>query len=93
VLPTYQLPDHEVLVINVDADLYSSTKCVLDHLRLYIKPGTFLYFDDMCRPEHEPKAFEEFMEGTGLSFKLVSVYATLNNAFFQCVEKPSESDA
>ncbi len=84
-LPAYQLPQHEVLVIMVDADLYSSTKCVLDHLRPYIKSGVFLYFDDMCRPDHEPKAFEEFLQESGLKFRVVSALASLNNIFFECV--------
>ncbi len=85
VLPTYQLPDHEVLVVVIDADLYSSTRCVLQHLRPFFKPGDFLYFDDMSRPDHEPRAFEEFLEESGRKFRLVAVDYTLNNAFFECV--------
>ena len=44
-LPTYVLPAHESLVINLDADLYSSTIYVLNTLRKSIQPGTYLYFD------------------------------------------------
>ena len=84
-LPTYVLPEHDVLVLNIDADLYSSTIYVLRHLRPYIKPGTFIYFDDMCRIEHEPRAFREFMEESGLRFKLVATDYSLNNTFFECI--------
>jgi len=85
VLPTYSVPEHDVLVIIMDADLYSSTIYVLRHLRLHIKPGTFIYFDDMSRPEHEPRAFDEFMQESGLQFQPVCADRSLNFAAFHCV--------
>ena len=85
VLPTYQLPEHEVLVIVLDADLYSSTVYVLRHLSQFITSGTFIYFDDMSRPDHEPRAFKEFMNESGREFRLVSTDYSLNNSFFECV--------
>lgn len=84
-LPNYTLPSYEVLVINMDADLYSSTKYVLNFLQPYIIEGTYIYFDDLARPDHEPKAFEEFMKETGLKFKVIAVDYSLNNAFFECI--------
>ena len=84
-LPSYRPPDHDVLVVCMDADLYSSTILVLRHLRQWIVPGSFIYFDDMSRPEHEPRAFDEFMKETGLSFRLVAADRSLNTAFFECV--------
>jgi len=85
VLPTYQLPEYEVLIMVLDADLYSSTKCVLNHFRPFIKPGTFIYFDEMNRPDHEPKAFKEFIQESGLSFQLVATDYSLRAAFFECI--------
>lgn len=85
VLPNYRLPEHDVLVVVIDADLYSSTHCVLQHLRPFFKAGDFLYFDDMSRPEHEPRAFEEFVRESGLRFQLIAADYSLNNAFFQCL--------
>ena len=84
-LPTYQVPEHDRLVIALDADLYSSTIYVLRHFREHIKPGTFTYFDEMSRLEHEPKAFAEFMKETGLRFELVATDESLNKVFFECV--------
>jgi hypothetical protein len=83
-LPGYQLPEHDVLVINLDADLYSSTIYVLGQLRSWIMTGTFIYFDDMSRPDHEPRALEEFMQATGLKFRPLAADLTLNNEFFIC---------
>jgi hypothetical protein len=84
VLPTYTVPEHDVLVMNMDADLYSSTVFVLRHLRPHIRSGTFVYFDEMSRVEHEPRAFDEFMKETGLVFHAVCAEKTLNRAFFRC---------
>jgi O-methyltransferase len=84
-LPAYAPPEHEVLVVTLDADLYSSTILVLNRLRNAIRPGTFLYFDDLSRPDHEPKAFDEFMRESGLRFRPVVADRSLNNAVFECV--------
>jgi hypothetical protein len=83
-LPGYTPPEHDVLFINIDADLYSSTAYVLLTLRPYIKPGVYLYMDDMSRPDHEPRALEEFIRETGLRFRALAADVTLNNVLFIC---------
>ncbi len=85
VLPGYNPPPHDVLVIVMDADLYSSTRFVLKQMRPHIRPGTFIYFDEMNHVEHEPKAFEEFMQETSLRFRLVCTDRTLAFTFFECI--------
>ncbi len=70
-LPTYSLGDYDRLVVSLDADLYSSTKCVLDSLEKAIAPGTYLYFDEFCHRHHEMKAFIEFEARTGMKFEVV----------------------
>jgi hypothetical protein len=85
VLPTYVVPEHEVLILIMDADLYSSTMYVLQHLRPFIRPGTLIYFDEMNHVEHEPKAFDEFMKQTSLKFRPISADRTLTCAFFECL--------
>lgn len=84
-LPNYTVPDHEVLVIVLDADLYSSTILALRRLKPWIREGTFIYFDDMSRPDHEPRAFDEFMKETQLKFRPVAADQSLNRAFFECI--------
>jgi hypothetical protein len=88
-LPGFDIPDHEVLLINLDADLYSSTIFVLNQMRPHIHPGVYLYFDDMSRPDHEPRALEEFMQATGIKFLPLIADVTLNNALFMCVDDVS----
>jgi Macrocin-O-methyltransferase (TylF) len=85
VLPTYQVPEHELLLLIMDADLFSSTSYVLNHLRPFIGAGTLIYFDEMNHPDHEPKAFDEFMQATGLRFKPLCADRTLTYAIFECL--------
>jgi O-methyltransferase len=42
-LPRYVFPSHEQLFVMFDADLYSSTKTVLDFLKPHICLGTYPY--------------------------------------------------
>jgi hypothetical protein len=85
VLPNYHLPVHDVLVINMDADLYSSTTYVLNYLRPHIKPGTLVYFDEMNHLDQELRAFEEFTSRN--SIKLIPFCAdrTLAHVSFECI--------
>lgn len=86
VLPTYELPEHEVLVIMMDANLYSSTRYVLRYLRPYFEQGTYIYFDDMSQLDYEPRAFAEFIKESGLRFRVVSADYSLRCVFFECVK-------
>lgn len=83
-LPSYSLANHDVLVINLDADLYSSTAFVLRHLRDHIKCGSFIYFDEMNHVEHEYRAFKEFRLESGLRFRLLAADRTLAFVAFEC---------
>ncbi|MGH9327559.1 MAG: TylF/MycF/NovP-related O-methyltransferase [Terriglobia bacterium] len=82
-LPDYELPSHEVLVLNFDADLYAPTIFVLDALERAIIPGTYIYFDEFNHQFHEMRAFDEFTKRTGMKFSLLGVTRTLEHALFQ----------
>ncbi len=82
-LPAYQCPDHEVLFLNLDADIYSSTIFVLKSLKDQIVPGSYIYFDEFSHPEHEFKAFKEFMIETGMKFSVVGVANTMEHFMFR----------
>jgi hypothetical protein len=77
-LPDYHLPEHEKLVINMDADLYTSTKYVLESLGERIEIGAWLYFDEFSVWQHEFRAFREFIRDTGMRFEAI---AQCNNFF------------
>lgn len=85
-LPEWVIPEHEVLVVVFDADLYSSTKLGLETLGAAIKPGCILYFDELSRVEHEPAAFADFISTTGHRFELLALEDTYNTAAFICTQ-------
>ena len=62
---------------HLDADLYSSTKTVFDHLGDWFVPGTIAVFDEYFGyhgwQQHEHKAFQEMLEGSGLDFEAISI--------------------
>jgi hypothetical protein len=82
-LPDFVLPAHERLLLNLDADLYSSTRYVLETLREAICPGTIILFDEFHDRQHEVKAFSEFMETHRMKFRLLgtAVYCGVHSAF------------
>jgi Flp pilus assembly protein TadD len=75
-LPTFleQHPD-KVRFINIDCDIYSSTKTVLDQLASRIQPGTVLVFDEFIGNEHwredEFKAFQESVAKYGWKYEYI----------------------
>jgi len=82
-LPKYKWPAHDALVLNFDADLYSSTIFVLNALQEHILPGTYVYFDEFQNRWHELRAFDEFIKRTGMSFSLVGLTYDMRNVLFQ----------
>jgi hypothetical protein len=68
VLPRYHPAAHDVLVINMDADLYSSTKYALNYLPPQTKPGTLMYFDEMNHLDYQLRAFEELTNQNSIKF-------------------------
>ena len=82
-LPRFALPEHERLVIHIDADLYSSARFVLDTLRPAIVPGTVIIFDEFCDRLHEMKAFAEFLRETGMRFRFLGGTTNLEQVTFE----------
>lgn len=73
-LPVFlQEHDGDVRFINIDCDIYSSTKTVLDLLASRIVPGTVIVFDEYIGNEHwredEFKAFQEAVAHNGWSYE------------------------
>jgi hypothetical protein len=81
-LPSYDPPRKERLIVAVDSDLYSSAALVLDTLSERIAPGTFLYFDEFHDRAHELRAFSDFLERTGYTFRLFGATRELTHVAF-----------
>lgn len=85
-LPNFILPEHERLVIHLDADLYSSTKFVLDTLSSKISAGTIIIFDQLCDRMHELRAWDEFIQKSQRKFRFAAATLNLEQVAFECVE-------
>jgi Macrocin-O-methyltransferase (TylF) len=84
-LPTYQAPPHDQLVMNMDADLYSSTDYVLKTLKTLIVPGTYIYFDEFADRQNELRAFAEFVFDTRMRFELLAAKQDNSKVLFRRV--------
>jgi Macrocin-O-methyltransferase (TylF) len=82
-LPHYRWPEHEVLVVVMDADLYSSTSTALTHVKERLAPGSYLYFDQFHHRCDELRAFAEFLDETGFGFELVAASLDCSNVAFK----------
>jgi hypothetical protein len=83
-LPMYQPPHRDLVVINIDVDLYSSAIYVLRQLRSLMRPGTCIYFDEFFSLGHEERAFREFVLETGSRFDCIGATILDSAAAFRC---------
>jgi predicted O-methyltransferase YrrM len=68
--------DDAVGFLHLDADLYSSTKTVLDLIGDRLRPGAVIVFDEFFNfpgwQEHEHRAWSEFVASSGRSFSYLA---------------------
>ena len=61
--------------INIDCDLYSSTKTIFDNIDELIVKGTIIHFDEFfnyrCWKLHEYKAFHEYVDEYNRKYRLL----------------------
>jgi O-methyltransferase len=87
ILPNYVPPPHDVLVVNIDCNIYPSAKYVLEFLRKMElpKPGGWIYLDEFGSGDHEFRAFREFVDETAMRFELVAQANYMWNVAFRRV--------
>ncbi len=64
-VPSFEPPEYDQLIVNIDCDLYSSTVTVLERVEEWLVPGTLLYFDELTDRDHEMRALFESVKRTG----------------------------
>ncbi len=82
-LPNFTLPEHDRLIIHIDADLYSSAKYALDSLKDAIRPGTILLFDEFYDHMNELRAFSEFLASGDMTFRFLGGATSLSQCAFE----------
>lgn len=71
--------EDSVLVLNMDADLYSSTLYVLTMLNNIIKPGTIIRFDEFGVLTDECMAFRDYTRAYYRNFEIVGFNESLRH--------------
>jgi hypothetical protein len=65
-----------VAFLHLDADLYSSTVTVLEHVGPRLQPGSVIVFDEYFNypgwEQHEHRAWQEFVAKNGIEFRYVA---------------------
>lgn len=84
-LPSYLPPEHEILIINIDCDLYSSALTALGILAPYVSSNTYIYFDEFFDRNNELRAFNDFLGSTGKRFRIFAATQTYERVLFECV--------
>ena len=59
------------LVVNLDADMFTSTLFVLTTLAQYFKSGDLIFFDEFSCPLDEFRAFEEFVRAFRVKYEVI----------------------
>lgn len=86
-LPRYEWPaGFEQLIVTLDADLYTSTACVLQAIEERIEVGTVLYFDEFHHYADELRAFDELLSRTGWSFEILAATSDFSQVAFRRVK-------
>jgi hypothetical protein len=82
-LPEYRWPEYEVLVVVMDADLYTSTSTALQYVKNRLAPGSFLYFDQFHHRCDELRAFGELLDENQFTFELFAASNDLSMIAFK----------
>ena len=84
-----------VRLLHVDCDLYSSTKEVLENLRIQLIPNTIVVFDEyIMNPkwkEDEFKAWQEFCSAFSISYEYISFSPMSNQTVLRILADSSDT--
>lgn len=83
ILPGWTPMAHDQLIANIDCDLYSSTRCVLDWLTPHLEPGDLVYFDDLFNRDHQWRALREWLAHDGEAARPVAMARWGHHLLFQ----------
>ena len=85
--------DDPVAFLHIDCDLYSSTVTILDLLGERLQPGAIVLFDEYYNfhrwQQHEFKAWQEFVEKSGVRYEYIGFSVTGQQAAARVLENPT----
>ena len=84
-----------IAFLHVDCDLYSSTATIFDLLGNRLQPGAIVLFDEYYNfhrwQQHEFKAFQEFVQKSGLEYEYICFSVTGQQVAVRVLNNPSYS--
>lgn len=94
-LPEFAKRSDPIAFLHIDCDIYSSTATAFQALEPHIVPGTIIVFDELYNypgcESHEFKAFQEFLDRTGLQAKYLAYNIYHEQVAVQIVESAQGS--
>ena len=85
-LPSYIWPEnYDRLVVNIDADLYTSSATALEAVEDHLVLHSFVYFDEFNQRAHEMQAFAELLDRSGMRFVISGATRDLAHVAFKRV--------
>jgi hypothetical protein len=85
--------DEPVAFLHVDCDLYSSTVTIFEGLGDRLQPGAIILFDEYYNfhrwQQHEFKAFQEFVEQSGVKYEYIAFSVTGQQVAVRILENPA----
>ena len=69
------------LVVNIDADLYSSTLLVLTRCNDILRPGTVIVFDEFSSILHEFRALDDYCSAYMRSYEVLGAIMSPSSYF------------
>ncbi|WP_460219687.1 TylF/MycF/NovP-related O-methyltransferase [Psychroserpens sp. MEBiC05023] len=72
---------NNVLIVNIDADLYSSTLFVLTQMHKHLKKGSIIIFDEFSSVLHEFRAFEDYCLAYDVKFEVIASSKTAKSYY------------
>jgi predicted O-methyltransferase YrrM len=86
-----------IAFLHVDCDLYTSTVTIFEHLGPRLQPGAIVLFDEYYNfhrwRQHEFKAFQEFVERSGVRYEYIGFSVTGQQVVTRILENPLYRDA
>lgn len=84
-----------IAFLHVDCDLYSSTVTIFEQLGDRLQPGSIVLFDEYYNfhrwQQHEFKAFQEFVEKSGLTYEYIAFSVTGQQVAIRVLSNPMSS--
>jgi O-methyltransferase len=79
------------LVVNLDADMYTSTLFVLTSLAPHLKSGDLIFLDEFSCSLNAYRAFEDYVRAFRVSYKVIAAVHGYTRICVKLLDVPTQS--